>query len=260
MWVVDPTGLASGGSSHKLKADPETGTGNAFTESSWYRIWKSRVSFSRIYPCPSYLNIVNSNNLLVPFLTAYILVMLVWEPFRYLFMFPLSYKHPQGQADLRCVFMKPDSQQHMWQKSGWRWRAFCCWVRLKQVPEGWRWVVVRWWRWAIWSSLSSCVCCVCSVLCLVPFSIWNSVSCHWYGERFPILRDPVSVLPGLWSSSCSPLLLELTAPSFLLPRTLLLFYYSTATVLLVDLGAFLLFPDCDLFEQVGCIWLISVFP
>ena len=33
--------------------------------------------------------------------------MLVWEPFRYLFMFPLSYKHPQGQADLHCVFMKP---------------------------------------------------------------------------------------------------------------------------------------------------------
>ena len=35
--------------------------------------------------------------------------MLVLEPFRYLFMFPLSYKHPQGQADLHYVFMKPHS-------------------------------------------------------------------------------------------------------------------------------------------------------
>ena len=52
---------------------------------------------------------VNSNNLVAPFLTAYIFVMLVLEPFRYLFMFPLNYKHPQGQADLHCVFMRPHS-------------------------------------------------------------------------------------------------------------------------------------------------------
>ena len=51
-----------------------------------------------------------------------------------------------------------------------------------------------------------------------------------------VLRGPVPVLPCLWSSSCSPFLVELTAPSFLLPRTSLLFYYSTDSVFL---GVFL---------------------
>ena len=53
---------------------------------------------------------------------------------------------------------------------------------------------------------------------------------------FLILWGPVPVLPGLWSSSCSPFLVELTAPSFLLPRTSLLFYYSKDSVFL---GVFL---------------------
>ena len=35
-------------------------------------------------------------------------VMLVLEHFEvFMFMFPLSYKHPKDQADLHCVFMKP---------------------------------------------------------------------------------------------------------------------------------------------------------
>ena len=51
-----------------------------------------------------------------------------------------------------------------------------------------------------------------------------------------ILRGSVPVLPGLWSSSCSPFLVKLTAPSFLLTRNSLLFYYSTDSVFL---GVFL---------------------
>ena len=133
---------------------------------------------------------------------------------------------------------------------------------LKQVPEGWRWVIVKWWRYcAIWSSLSSCVCYMGVVLCLASFSIWNSLSCLCCGEMLLILCNPVPVLPGLWSSSCSPFLLELTAPSFLLLRTSLLFYYSKATVFLVDSGAFLpSLPVHDLIEQTVCIWLILGLP
>ena len=55
-------------------------------------------------------------------------------------------------------------------------------VRLKQVPEGWRWAVVRWWRCcAIWRSLSSCVCCVCVVLCLVSL----------FGISFPFFAGEI---------------------------------------------------------------------
>ena len=142
-------------------------------------------------------------------------------------MFPISYKHPKAQADLHCVFMKPHIHSSTCDRKVAGGEELSA-AELDLKPEGWKWVVVRWWRWAIWSSLSLvCQRCLCSVLCLVSFSVWNSLSCHWYGERFPIFQGPVPVLPGLWSSSCSPFLLELTAPSFMLPRTLFLFYYST---------------------------------
>ena len=54
---------------------------------------------------------------------------------------------------------------------------------------------------------------------------------------FLTLQDPVPVLPGLWSS-CSPFPVELTAWSFLLPSTSLLFYHSTHTVFPLDSVSF----------------------
>ena len=71
--------------------------------------------------------------------------MLVLEPFQvFMFMFALSYKHPKGQADLHCVFMKPRIHSSTCDRkvaggeepSGDE-------LDLKQVPESWRWVVVR---------------------------------------------------------------------------------------------------------------------
>ena len=63
------------------------------------------------------------------------------------------------------------------------------------------------------------------------FAISFPVCCE---EMSLILRGPVPVLPGLWISSCSAFLVELTVPSFLLPRTSLLFYHSTDTVFPLD--------------------------
>ena len=54
---------------------------------------------------------------------------------------------------------------------------------------------------------------------------------------FLTLRGPVPVLPGLWSF-CSPFPVELTAQSFLLPSTSLLFYHSTDTVFPLDSVSF----------------------
>ena len=59
-------------------------------------------------------------------------------------MFPLSYKHPKGQADLHCSFLKPHIHSSTCDRevaggeepSGDE-------LDLKQVPEGWRWVGVR---------------------------------------------------------------------------------------------------------------------
>ena len=38
VWIVDPSGLTSDGSSLKLKADPETGTVKTFSSCSWHHI------------------------------------------------------------------------------------------------------------------------------------------------------------------------------------------------------------------------------
>ena len=71
---------------------------------------------------------------------------------------------------------------------------------------------------------------MCVILCLV--SIFGISLPVFAGEiDTPSLRDRIPVLPGLWSSSCSPFLVELAAASFLLPRTSLLFYYSTDCLL-----------------------------
>ena len=75
--------------------------------------------------------------------------------------------------------------------------------------------------------------CLFMTLYVIFLSICNffPVCCE---EMFLILRGPVPVLPGLWISSCSAFLVELTVPSFLLPRTSLLFYHSTDTVFPLD--------------------------
>lgn len=70
--------------------------------------------------------------------------MLVLEPFQvFMFMFLLSYKHPKGQADLHCVFMKPHSHSSTCdRKVAGGEEPYAAELDLKQVPEGW-WVVVR---------------------------------------------------------------------------------------------------------------------
>ena len=111
-------------------------------------------------------------------------------------------------------------------------------IDLKQVPEGWRWVivqVVRWWGYcAVWRFFFffffGDFTCDIFVYFKFPF-----LSCC--GEMFLTLRGPVAVLPGLWSS-CSPFPVELTARSFLLPSTSLLFYHSTDTVFPLDSVSF----------------------
>ena len=124
-------------------------------------------------------------------------------------------------------------------------------IDLKQVPEGWRWVIVqavRWWRccvlwsffffffpWDFSSSSFFFLWLYMSYFCL--FAISFPVCCE---EMLLILRGPVPVLPGLWISSCSAFLVELTVPSFLLPRTSLLFYHSTDTVFPLDSVSFCL--------------------
>ena len=76
---------------------------------------------------------------------------------------------------------------------------------------------------------------------------------------FLILWGPVPVLQGLWSFSCSPFLMLLAASSFLFPRILLLFYYSTDTVFLLDSFLPFLF-NLHLLGQMVCIWLTSGLP
>ena len=167
--------------------------------------------------------------------------MLVLEPFRYLFMFPLSYKHPQGQADLHCVFMKPHSHSSTCNRkvAGGEEPSHAD-LDLKQVSECWRWVVVRWWRCcAIWSSLSSCVCCVCSVLCLVSFFIWNFLSCLCWR-----VSEALLVLLCWWNF-----------PIFSAPQNFSPILLQHRHCLPGCLSGSL--PDRDLFEQMVCIWHIS---
>ena len=143
--VIDPSGLSSQGSSFKIKADFEAGKVTAFTGSSWYHICIRRVSLSRTYPCPSYLNIIkNSDNLTGPFLAVYIFAILVLEPFSSMFMFPLNYKHPKGKADLNYVFIKPHNPSSIDdRKVAATEGSNCDELDLKQFSEGWRWVIVQ---------------------------------------------------------------------------------------------------------------------
>ena len=110
---------------------------------------------------------------------------------------------------------------------------------LKDISGDWRCVVqiVRWWGCCtVWSTLSSFPFSFLVTLCMLFFSTWNFISYLYHSKMFLILWGPIRVLPDLWSFSCSPFLVELTAPSFLLPRTSLLFHYSTGSVFL---GVFL---------------------
>ena len=94
-------------------------------------------------------------------------------------------------------------------------------------------------------------------LCVVFFSIRNFLSSLCYGVMFLILWGPVPVLWGLWSFTCSLFPVNLIAPSYLLPSTLLLFYYSTDTIFRVDSFLPSLPNHEDALGQRVCIWLIS---
>ena len=94
-------------------------------------------------------------------------------------------------------------------------------------------------------------------LCVVFFSIRNFLSSLCYGVMFLILWGPVPVLWGLWSFTCSLFPVNLIAPSYLLPSTLLLFYYSTDTIFRVDSFLPSLPNHEDALGQKVCIWLIS---
>ena len=75
-------------------------------------------------------------------------------------------------------------------------------------------------------------------LCILFFCTWNFISYLYHREMFLILWSPVQVLLCLWSFSCSAFPVVFTAPSFLIPSTLILFYYSTLSQL--DSGVFCL--------------------
>ena len=125
----------------------------------------------------------------------------------------------------------------MWQKSGWWWRAFCCWVRPEAGPRGLEVGGCQVMEMLCYLKLTElCLLCVCSSVLGVFLYLEFPFLSLLEREILPIFRGPVPVLPCPWSSSCSPFLVELTAPSFLLPRTSLLFYYSTDSVFL---GVFL---------------------
>ena len=181
--------------------------------------------------------------------------MLVLEPFRYLFMFPLSYKHPQGQADLHCVFMKPHSHSSTCdRKVAGGEEPSAAELDLKQVPEGWRWVVVRWWRCcAIWRSLS-CVCCVCAVLCFVSFFIWNFLSFLCWRERYSLSIEALFQCYQV-SEALLVLLSWWNFPIFSAPQNFSPILLQHRHCLPGCLSGSL--PDRDLFEQMVCIWHIS---
>ena len=181
-----------------------------------------------------------------------------------MFMLPLIYKHPKGQADRPYIFMKPHIHSSTCgRKVAGGEEPSGAELDLKQVPEGWRWVVVRWWGCcAVWSSLSSCVCCVCAGLCLVSFSTWNSLSCLCCGHA-PCPSRPCSSATRslkcfLFSFPVGINSLIFSAPQNFTP---ILLQHSHCLQCRVDSGAFL--PSlsvCDLFEQTVCIWLILGLP
>ena len=70
--------------------------------------------------------------------------MLLLEPFQVFCSCFQCYKHPQGQADLHCVFMKPHIHSSTCdRKMAGGEEPSAAELDLKQVPEGGKWVVVR---------------------------------------------------------------------------------------------------------------------
>lgn len=79
------------------------------------------------------------------------------------------------------------------------------------------------------------------VLSFVPlylafFSTWNFLSPLCHGEAFLILRGPFQCYRNSEALLLSSFTVELTTLFFLLPSTLFLFYYTTASCALVTLG------------------------
>ena len=94
--------------------------------------------------------IKKSNNFTGPFLAAFIFVKLVLEPLSgsvfmscCISMLPLSYRHPKGKVDLNYDFIQPHSPSSICDRTvagdeGPNGDE----IHLKQVPEGWMWVIV----------------------------------------------------------------------------------------------------------------------
>lgn len=170
--------------------------------------------------------------------------------------FNLSYK-PWDQADLHCVFMRPHLQLTHVVEQWLVVKAFWWWVRPETGPRGWsRWlsgdghVVLFEAYWAF-------VCVMWVWFCpLMSFSGWNSFSL-FAGDTLSLSFEALFQCYQVSELFLFLLSVGINNPSFLLLRTSLLFYYSTATVFLVGSDDFLPFlPDCDLLEQMVCIWLI----
>ena len=129
-------------------------------------------------------------------------------------------------------------------------------VRLKQVPEGWRWVVVRWGRYcAVWRSLS-CVCCVCVQFCAWCLSL--------FGISFPVFAGEIDALYPLRPCSSATRSLKLflfsfpggiNSPIFSAHQKFSPILLQHRLCLLGCLSVSL--PDRDLSEPVVCIWHIS---
>ena len=185
--------------------------------------------------------------------------MLVLEPFRYLFMFPLSYKHPQGQADVHCVFMRPHSHSSTCdgKVAGGEEpsHAELDWSRSQRVGGGWLSgdgdVVLFEGHWVL-------VCVVCVQFCAWCLSL--------FGISFPVFAGEIDALYPSRPCSSATRSLKLflfsfpggiNSPIFSAPQSFFPILLQHRLCLPGCLSVSL--PDCDLFEQMVCIWHISDF-
>ena len=132
-------------------------------------------------------------------------------------MFPLSYRHPKGKVNLNYVFIKPQSPSSVCDRK----ETGDDQIKLKQVPEGWRCVivqVVRWWRCcAVWSFFLEFFLLLLLLLLFFFFFLVTMCGIFLYLEVISSLccGEMFLILPGL-----IPLLPAIFIPIFITTQTL----------------------------------------
>ena len=169
-------------------------------------------------------------------------------------MFPLSYRHPKGKVNLNYVFIKPQSPSSVCDRK----ETGDDQIKLKQVPEGWRCVivqVVRWWRCcAVWSFFLEFFLILLLLLLFFFFFWWPCVVFFSTWKLFPLFAVERCSLSfqALFHCYQQFLFLFLLQHKHCLP----VIFFSA-----FPLHSFLpSLPNCDLFEQMVCIQIISGLP